>query len=56
MALFNVKVSIVDLVEARTEADALKKLRARLRRAGFEEYEDDGADAFLSEEQPSRFL
>lgn len=48
--IFNVRVAVVELVEAATEKEAIRLTRERLRQHGFEWYEDD-ADAFESEDQ-----
>jgi hypothetical protein len=53
MPLYNVAVPIVELVTATDEAEAVRVLRSRLERAGFQTYEGElpnGADAFPSED------
>ncbi len=49
MAIYNVQVSIVALVEADSEADALKILRARIDQLGFTSYDGENDGAFESE-------
>lgn len=48
MAIYNVRQTVVALVEASTDAEAIVKLRESLTRRGFEPYET-GGDAFESE-------
>lgn len=50
--LYNVRVSVVDLVWANDEAEATKVLRTRLDGRGFTPYEDDDYEAFISEPAP----
>lgn len=50
--IYNVAVPVIDLVEAGSADDAIRKLVTRLQRAGFEIYDGnlpDGAHAFESE-------
>lgn len=49
MTIYNVRVSVVELVEASTPEAALNAFVARLREAGFSSYEGDPGDAFESE-------
>ncbi len=49
--IYNVQVSVVDLVEADTADEAIAKLVLRLRAAGFDEALA-GSDAFESDDQP----
>lgn len=49
--IWNVLVSVVDLIDAETEKEAIGTLRSKLSAAGFEPYEGDPGDAFLSEDQ-----
>lgn len=48
---WNTAVTVVDIVEAETELGATGNLVARLQQAGFEIYEGNPPDAFLSEDQ-----
>ncbi len=48
--IYNVQVSVVDLVEADTADEAIAKLVLRLRAAGFDEALA-GSDAFESNDQ-----
>jgi hypothetical protein len=50
--VYNVRVAVVELVRAADEAEAVSIVESRLRRAGFEPYEDgvgNYPDAFESE-------
>lgn len=47
--LWNVRLSVVDLVRADSDVDAVADLTRRLRAAGFDVYEGDAGDAFESE-------
>lgn len=53
MAIYNTCVSVIANLEAASEADAIAKLYAALRSAGFEVY-DEGNDAFEAEEGTER--
>ena len=55
MTLFNVRMTVVELIEADTAEDAIARLSDRCRRAAMEVYTDDphfAPDAFESEPLP----
>jgi hypothetical protein len=54
MKLYNVRVSVVDLVWANSDTEAVKTLRARLDGRGFSPYEEDDYEAFVSEPVESK--
>ena len=51
MSIYNVKVSIVELVDSDSRTGAIGDLVERLEEAGFTVYEFDEPDAFESETQ-----
>jgi hypothetical protein len=51
---YNVRITVVELVESDSAPGAIAKLRRLLQAAGFEPYEDGDEDAFESEDQEER--
>ena len=51
MTIYNVKISIVELVDADSPAKAMDKLRTRVHQAGLETCDEDLRDIFVSEDQ-----
>lgn len=49
--IYNVRTSVVALVEAATPEAAIRKRDRSLRRHGFDPYDDEKPDAFESEDQ-----
>ena len=56
MAIWNVRMSVVELVDAPTAERAIRKLQRRLDAAGFETYDGDEPDAFESEPVPPEWV
>lgn len=54
MTTYNVRITVVELVESDSAPGAIAKLRRLLQAAGFEPYEDGDEDAFESEDQEER--
>lgn len=50
MTIYNVRQSVVELIEADSEEDALNRLAVALMSAGFECYDTDENNAFESED------
>lgn len=49
MTAWNVRRSVVDIIEADTPEQAERELRNRLTAAGFDPYEDDDYDTYESD-------
>jgi hypothetical protein len=54
VTIYNVRMTIVELVEADSAPGAIAKLGRLVQAAGFEPYEDGEEDAFESEDQEER--
>lgn len=50
MKVWNVRLSVVELINADTAEDAITALRSKVRAAGLDVYEVDAGDAFESED------
>jgi hypothetical protein len=50
MTIWNTRVSVIANLEADSADQAVAALRAALERAGFEDFDTDGSDAFEAEE------
>lgn len=56
MTIYNVKTSVVALIDAENESAAIAELHRLLRREGFEPYDGDEPEAFESEPVPPEWV